>query len=66
MTDNQRYLRAKEAARYLGVSNSVLAKMRMRGDGPPYRKFGSRVVLYVRSELDDWLENDCKAPTENA
>ena len=30
----------KEAAQFLKLSTSWLAKARMRGDGPPYIKFG--------------------------
>jgi hypothetical protein len=41
------------AARRIGVSPSFLAKARMRGDGPRYRKFG-RVVRYAPADLDDW------------
>ena len=53
--ENPIYLRPKQAARYLGVSESVLAKMRMRAEGPPFLKLGKRVVLYRRSDLDEWL-----------
>lgn len=48
-------LRAKEAARYIGLSFSTLAKMRLRGDGPMYSKAGPRVVIYDLSDLDAWL-----------
>ena len=48
-------LRAKEAARYLGLSFSTLAKMRLRGDGPMYSKAGPRVVIYDVSDLQAWL-----------
>jgi hypothetical protein len=41
------------AARRLGVSPSFLAKARMRGVGPRYRKFG-RAVRYAPADLDKW------------
>ncbi len=50
-----RYLRAPEAAKYLGLSASTLAKMRLRGDGPIYSKAGPRVVVYARANLESWL-----------
>jgi excisionase family DNA binding protein len=50
-----RRLRARKAAEYLGVSDSTLAKWRMRGDPPSYRKLG-RVVVYDQADLDRWLE----------
>jgi hypothetical protein len=33
----------KEAAQFLKLSTSWLAKARMRGDGPPYIKFGRSI-----------------------
>lgn len=48
-------LRANAAAAYLGLSKSTLAKMRLRGDGPPFAKLGSRVVVYDTRDLDTWV-----------
>jgi predicted DNA-binding transcriptional regulator AlpA len=48
-------LRAQEAAAYVGLSASTLAKMRLRGDGPVYSKAGPRIVIYDRLDLDAWL-----------
>jgi len=42
-----------EAARYLGLSVSTLAKMRCWGGGPEYIKMG-RKINYERQPLDDW------------
>ncbi len=52
--DNSPKLRAQQAADYLGISKSTLAKMRLRGDGPRYMKIGPRVVVYDRADLDDY------------
>jgi hypothetical protein len=41
------------AANYLGVSQSFLAKARMRGDGPRYSKF-RRAVRYARADLEGY------------
>lgn len=49
-------LRTAAAARYLGVSVSALAKMRMRGDGPPFVKMGSRIVIYRLRDLIAWMD----------
>lgn len=48
-------LRAPAAAAFLGLSPSTLAKMRLRGDGPPYSKAGPRVVVYDLADLDAWV-----------
>ena len=50
----KRWLRAREAAEYLGVSVPHLARLRELRKGPPYRKFGS-VVLYDIHELDAFV-----------
>ena len=47
--------RAAAAAKYLGVSELNLAKRRMRGDPPAYRKLG-RVVIYDQPDLDALLD----------
>jgi len=55
-------LTSKEAARFLRVSESYLAKARMRGDGPRYRKL-SRAVRYVMSDLLAWVKASAKTST---
>jgi predicted DNA-binding transcriptional regulator AlpA len=50
------YLRPHQAATATNLSQSTLAKMRMRGDGPPFLKVGGRVVLYDKRDLEAWLE----------
>jgi predicted DNA-binding transcriptional regulator AlpA len=42
------------AAKRLRVSPSFLAKARMQGVGPRYRKLG-RAVRYAQADLDHWL-----------
>ena len=59
----QRQFRAPEAADYLGLSTSTLAKMRIRGDGPVYAKVGPRVVVYDRADLDSWLSENKRRST---
>jgi hypothetical protein len=45
----------KEAAHFLRVSLSWLAKARMRGDGPPYLKVG-RSIRYAETVLIQWMK----------
>jgi predicted DNA-binding transcriptional regulator AlpA len=54
-TDFERLLTPREAAQFLRLSLSWLAKARMRGDGPPYVKLG-RSVRYRESDLIGWLK----------
>jgi predicted DNA-binding transcriptional regulator AlpA len=56
MTSNARErLKAVEAAQYLRVSRSTLAKWRMKGTGPACHHCGPRIVYYFRDEIDSWL-----------
>jgi predicted DNA-binding transcriptional regulator AlpA len=54
VTAFDRLLTPRDAAAFLRVSESWLAKARMRGDGPPYVKVG-RCVRYPESSLVRWM-----------
>jgi excisionase family DNA binding protein len=54
--DDDRLLTPKEAANFLRVSESWLAKARMRGDGPPFVKIG-RSIRYRQSDLLRWMRS---------
>jgi predicted DNA-binding transcriptional regulator AlpA len=49
-------LTPRAAAELLSVSESWLAKARMRGDGPPYVKVG-RAVRYAQAAVLQWLKS---------
>jgi len=51
----QAIFRPPEAAKYTGISESTLAKRRLRGDPPVFLKLGSRSVGYLVDDLDDYL-----------
>lgn len=58
----RRTLRTMDAARYLGVSASLLRKMRQRGPddpmdhGPSHIKLSPGLVVYEIAALDCWLD----------
>jgi predicted DNA-binding transcriptional regulator AlpA len=52
----ERLLTPKEAAHFLRVSLSWLAKARMRGDGPPYIRIG-RSIRYSEAALLQWMKS---------
>ncbi len=56
-TTRSRTLPDREAAIYIGMSESWLRQSRVTGnpDAPPFLKIG-RSVRYLRSDLDIWLE----------
>ena len=49
-------LTPRDAAAFLKLSLSWLAKARQRGDGPPYIKLG-KSVRYSKSALFVWLKS---------
>ena len=53
---------AREAADFLRLSLSWLAKARMRGDGPPYVKLG-RSIRYREGALVQWLKSRARLST---
>lgn len=58
-------LRPPAAASYTGLSESTLAKRRLRGEAPAFVKLGTRLVGYRRSVLDDWLEQQTRISTSD-
>jgi hypothetical protein len=57
-----RMLTPKEAANFLRVSGSWLAKARMRGDGPHYAKVG-RAIRYPESGLIGYTKSRLRLST---
>lgn len=49
------YLRTSEAAKYLGISCSLLEKLRLVGGGPAYAKLSGKLVRYAVVDLDTWV-----------
>lgn len=64
--ENQEYIRPEEAAKFLKLSSSTLAKMRVKGTGPSYTKAGPKVVLYRTKDLCAWLESRIRNSTSEA
>lgn len=63
-TPVSRRFRPPKAAEYIGVAESTLAKWRIRGDPPAYRKLG-RVVVYDQDDLDAWLDTCRRTSTSD-
>lgn len=51
-----RGLKDKAAAQYLGVSRSFLQKTRCTGKGGPKFIRVGRAVVYLKEDLDAWLD----------
>ena len=57
MAEPKRVLRAPEAATYVGLSESTLAKRRLYGLPPAFLNLGGRAIGYAKDELDRWIES---------
>ncbi len=56
------FYNSKQAAEWLGLKPNTLAKMRVYGNGPAYRKHGQR-VLYAVKDLVDWSNSRRRSST---
>ena len=63
--EQDRYYRTDDPALELIGTRGTLAQWRHRGDGPPYVRFGNR-VLYRGSDLNEWLDERLVQPTAAA
>jgi predicted DNA-binding transcriptional regulator AlpA len=54
--DIEPLMKANETAEFLRVSESWLAKARMRGEGPPFVQIG-RSVRYSKAAVNRWLKS---------
>jgi len=60
----ERLLTPKEAADLLGLGESTLAKLRLTGAGPIFRKLG-RCVRYSAMDLTDWADRRIRRSTSD-
>lgn len=65
MPDLPKVMSAELAARFVGLSESTLAKLRLNGNGPLYCKLGRRVV-YRQPDLEQWLQSRTTRDTSDA
>lgn len=57
-----RFLRTKDAAEYLGVSERTLEAWRTNGGGPVFRKIGG-CCRYVLEDLDEFADKGRRTST---
>ena len=62
----KKVLRPPEAARYTGLSQSTLAKRRLKGLEPKYLSLGGRAIGYHLDDLDKWLAGCRRSSTSEA
>ena len=63
MQTSKRAYSTKEAALYVGFSETMLKQSRMTGprakriDAPQYTRLGCRKIVYLKEDLDAWLDH---------
>jgi predicted DNA-binding transcriptional regulator AlpA len=62
---HRQILTTPEAADYVGLSASQMAKLRCLGGGPRYAKLGA-AVRYSTADLDDWVARHRRQSTAAA
>ena len=65
LPEHNEILKPLDAAAYLQLSPSTLAKLRLYGTGPRYTKAG-RAVRYRHSDLDAWIDARLAGSTTDA
>lgn len=53
---NSSFLDQRKLAKILGVSVRSLERWRSSGDGPPFHKFGNRVLYDLPGDVRPWAE----------
>jgi excisionase family DNA binding protein len=66
MDNSTPYMTTEEAARYLGLSSSLLNKLRLTGGGPVFLRLAGRAIRYRRADLDAWANASAMASTSQA
>ena len=46
-----------DCSEYLGVSSKTLERMRVEGNGPPFKKIGHR-VMYGECDIQKWVDGN--------
>jgi predicted DNA-binding transcriptional regulator AlpA len=64
--DASRYLDTDALADRIGIAASTLAKLRLTGTGPVYRRVGLRRVIYRWSDVEAWLDGCARQSTSDA
>jgi predicted DNA-binding transcriptional regulator AlpA len=56
----KRFLSDREISEIYGLGEAALKKLRMRGAGPEFRRFGHRTILYDVARLEEWIARQPK------
>jgi len=58
-------LTVEEAAGRLKISKHTLNRWRVTGEGPPFVKYGPRIVRYLETALSEWEKSRTRRSTSD-
>ncbi|MDP2815966.1 MAG: hypothetical protein Q8O19_04740 [Rectinemataceae bacterium] len=53
----QDYLTSRELGLQYRLSTAYLSMMRCRGEGPRFMRLGAKKVLYLRADVESWIQS---------
>lgn len=59
LKDTENCFTITQAAKYLGFSYRTLEDWRERYTGPRFIKLPNNRIIYLKADLDDWIEGNC-------
>ena len=54
--DNSPFFTIQEVSEFLGISTSTINRLVKKGDFPPKVKISPRRIVFMRKEIDDWID----------
>ena len=58
--DNSPFFTIQEVSEFLGISTSTINRLVKKGDFPPKVKISPRRIVFMKKEIDDWIEGKRK------
>ncbi len=54
-SENRPFLTIKEVSKLIGLSVSTINRLVKKGDFPPKVKISSRRMVFIRKEIEEWI-----------
>ena len=55
--ENRPFLNIKEVSELLGISISTVNRLVKKGDFPPKRKISPRRMVFMKYQIQEWIDN---------
>ena len=54
--DDSPFFIVQEVSEFLGISTSTINRLVKKGDFPPKVKISPRRIVFMKKEIDDWID----------